>query len=362
MINTTCQTCGFVVLPDDKYCGKCGRPFPIQIERTLPMSKEILIVYHAGCMDGFASAWIAYHSMRLNSPNETRTVKLMAVDYNDPISDFTDKDVYILDFSWYDVQALLAEVAKARNVVMLDHHIKSFEVWGTYRQEHDLPSNFLYHYMSDQSGAGICWGFFEPGSTPPLLIQHIQDRDLWNFSLQGSREVHAVLKSEGFLKHGMTQDEVVEKLQKFSQYALLHPSIMSDVYRQGQSIIRSESVLIDSILERNMTIVDFPLYTPKDDGSGDLERVGTVQVPAAEMPYDLASEAGNIMYATGEGYPFSVTYETQRALGKRKFSIRSDKKTGMDVGAIAVQHGGGGHANSAGWYDKIIDAEDYPWD
>ena len=48
---------------------------------------------------------------------------------------------------------------------------------------------------NNKSGALLAWEYFHPGTDVPMLIQHIDDRDRWQFKLDGSKELHAYLAS-----------------------------------------------------------------------------------------------------------------------------------------------------------------------
>ena len=70
-------------------------------------------------------------------------------------------------------------------------------------------------------------------------------------------------------------------------------------------------------------------------------------VPVANLPYQLASDAGNIM---SKGEPFAASY-FDAADGSRSFSLRSDKDdpAAVDVSVVAASYGGGGHKNASGF-------------
>ncbi len=307
-----------------------------------------LIIFHAGCMDGLASAWVMNKVMQ----SKMQFAMFVQADYNDAIPDFTNKDVYIVDFSYDDVPGLLAAAAKAKSVTMLDHHIGAYEVWKGVQ----LPENMTYVYDSGHSGVGVVWNHFYPKEDMPPVLHYIQDRDLWCFEHPQSRPLHAFLKSYGLLERTKSHEDLMVKFQTFSQIVENYDKEGWRATMEGDAIIRAESILIKTIIERNMAVVDYSTYIPNPDIPGELIRGPTYQIPICEMPYEFASEAGNIL---AENYPFSITYETQWALNKRKFSIRSNKIFDTDVKTIAKTNGGGGHRHSAGWYDDI-DAE-FPW-
>ena len=71
--------------------------------------------------------------------------------------------------------------------------------------------------------------------------------------------------------------------------------------------------------------------------------IGSYEVPVANLPYTLTSDAGHKLAA---GKPFAACYwDTPKG---RVFSLRSTDE-GMDVSEIAKLYGGGGHRNAAGF-------------
>jgi len=71
--------------------------------------------------------------------------------------------------------------------------------------------------------------------------------------------------------------------------------------------------------------------------------IGGHKIPVANVPYQFASDAGNVLC---KGHSFAGTYydtETERV-----FSLRSHPD-GEDVSKIALQYGGGGHRNASGF-------------
>lgn len=76
-------------------------------------------------------------------------------------------------------------------------------------------------------------------------------------------------------------------------------------------------------------------------------RIGGYDVPVANLPYTLASDAASKMAADFEdGRFFAATYYDTGT--DRVYSLRSCPH-GMDVSQIAASYGGGGHRNAAGF-------------
>lgn len=167
----------------------------------------------------------------------------------------------------------------------------------------------------------MAWDWCFPDDDRPRLIEHIQDRDLWQFKLKGTRELSAALFSYDF---------------DFEAWKDILAAVEDDegmefMVRMGQTLQRKHSKDLDDILKatkRRMLICGY-------------------SVPVANLPYIFASDAGNIM---AEGELFSASYFD--STDGRKFSLRS-KDTGMDVSEIAKRFGGGGHARAAGFMMPI---------
>jgi oligoribonuclease NrnB/cAMP/cGMP phosphodiesterase (DHH superfamily) len=316
-------------------------------------------------MDGFAAAWAANKALS----EQMKMPKFVASSYYDPIPDLTNKEVYVVDFSFNDVEAFLEKAKSAKSVTIIDHHIGFYEA----TKNITFPENVKYLYTPDHSGCVAAWNFFFPDQDPiynaegdeiapgryvPEVLKYIEDRDLWKRELDGWAEVHAFLKSYGFLQKAEDHIELMEKFQKFDSLVYGHlKHSLGGAISSGSAILRAEDQLIRSIIKRNSKIMRFVEYGPKEYDSQDWEPKKTYEIPICEMPYDLASEAGAILC---EGHPFAITYETQWATGRRKFSIRSDKATGIKVQEIAVRMGGNGHEHAAGWEADI--SEELPWD
>lgn len=154
-----------------------------------------LVIYHADCTDGFAAAFSCW--LKLGNRADYH-----ALSYSDKdIPEWRDREVYILDFS-FPRPVMDAIFAEAKRVVWLDHHKTAFEMWcGAYERgmvSQALPIGGERHHIcldDNKSGALLAWEYFHPNTEVPTLIRHIDDRDRWQFKLEGSKELHAALQS-----------------------------------------------------------------------------------------------------------------------------------------------------------------------
>ena len=163
-----------------------------------------LVIYHAQCTDGFGAAFAAWLKLGDNA-------EYLPLRYNDPSwqEDVTpdisfkvqDREVYILDFSFSRV-VMETLFQYAKRVVWLDHHKTAFEMWcpefyAKPSKTHEyIESDLGYIRLHDgKSGAMLAWEYFHPGTEVPLFIRHIDDRDRWQFKMEGTKEFNAVIRS-----------------------------------------------------------------------------------------------------------------------------------------------------------------------
>lgn len=279
-----------------------------------------ICIYHGNCSDGFGAAWVVRKAL---GPD----IEFYAARYGDAPPDVTGKRVVIVDFSYpYDTLVELGD--KAASVLILDHHKtaqadlaevfeagETFEHFNTVCKRECMICNAPHVgqlFDMNRSGAGLAWDFFFPGQPRPALIDHIEDRDLWRFKLDGTREVTANLFSYA---------------QDFDVWDMLATTSIEDQQADGAAIERKHKkdvIELVSSTQRRM-------------------RIGGHDVPVANLPFNYSSDAGHLM---SDGEPFAACY-WDTATG-RTFSLRSSD-AGEDVSVIAQQYGGGGHRNAAGF-------------
>lgn len=267
--------------------------------------RPFLCIYHAPCIDGFGAAY----AMWLAHPD----TEFHPAKHGDSPPDVTGRDVYILDFSY--PAAVMQEMAEdAASLWVLDHHLTAQADLEPLLEAGILEGEFDL----TRSGAGMAWDHFLPGHGRPALIDLIEDRDLWQFTYGAStREFHALVSSHPY--DFDTWDELRAALD-------IRPD---DTLAEGRAILRKFNKDLDELLQ--VTTREIMI-----DG---------MSVPAANLPYIYASEAGHRL-CQGLNTFAAVYYDEP---DQRYVSLRSDRDVGMDVSAIAKKFGGGGHKNAAGF-------------
>lgn len=260
-----------------------------------------MCIYHFPCQDGYTAAWVVRKALGEES------VEFFPYNYYKEPPDVTGRDVIIVDFSFK--RAVLEDMAsKAKSILILDHHKSAEE-----DLKPPLPSNVIAIFRMDRSGAGLAWEYFFPYKDFPNTLLRVEDRDIWRFKYEDTNEVFVALASYPY------EWDIWDKAMNDDGWF----SLRSD----GIAILRKHNKDIEEllrVLKRRMTI-------------------GGYNVPVANLPYLMASDAGNIMC---QGEPFAATYSD--SVDKRKFSLRSSQD-GVDVSKVAEKYGGGGHAHASGF-------------
>lgn len=271
-----------------------------------------ICIYHKGCTDGFGAAWVvwqAFEGKKLRYGEKSVDINFHAAAYQTDPPEVKGKDVIIVDFS-YKRPVMDSIIEECKSVIIIDHHKTA---------EADLEGIFSNPKVDgifdmEHSGAMLAWNWFVDETEAPKLIQHIEDRDLWKFEIDGTRPIIAGLYS-------YPQEFELWDRYMYDQRALFC------LHEEGKAIERQREKDIQSLIKSTLTS----------------HTIGGFSVPTANIPYMMASDAGHIL---AKGHAFSATYyETNDS---RVYSLRSSPD-GVDVSAIASQYGGGGHYHAAGF-------------
>ncbi len=268
-----------------------------------------LVIYHGNCLDGFGAAYAA-HRHFLSQGIEA---EFYAASHGEPMPQCDGREVYVVDFSFKRPEMKqLCELAQ--KVTVLDHHISAQEDLDGLEAEHD---NLKVVFDMSRSGAVITWEYFHQQPVPQLLL-HVQDQDLWNFELEGTKDINSALMSHPFgfeLWH-----DVVSSPERFN-------TLLSE----GKAINRFRQEMIDGYKKRAV-----------------MGRIAGFDVPVVNCPRAIISE---LVGALSEGHPFAAGYQDKG--DKRSWSLRSSRNGGEDVAKVAALFGGGGQKNAAGFATTI---------
>lgn len=266
--------------------------------------KNILVLYHADCMDGYASAWAAWKKLG-NKAN------YKAVRHQTPLPDFADGAIiYILDFC-YAAEILVDAAKRASKIVVLDHHISAQNDFERYQQQHEIPDNLEVNFIQDHSGCIISWQYFMGETEAPFILKHIEDHDIWRHQLPKTEEISKAL----YLRLPVNF-YAFEKIK------------LSTLRREGGLLLKQQNLNVSRLFKTRHSVT--------------LNNLTGLAVNASPM---FSSDLGHVL-AEKSG-TFGLTYYYH---GKRQCYECSLRSIGdYDVSELAQKFGGGGHKNASGF-------------
>lgn len=278
-----------------------------------------VIVYHevkAGipCADGIAAAWVA--------KQKYPETELMGMPYGQDC--YGDRFFYGQDEPKYDRVIFvdfslpldqLEELRSFMEVNVIDHHKTAMN---------DLQNFSGAIFDMEESGATLTWKTFFPDRTMPAWLNYVKDRDLWNFNLPQSEEIHEAVAFMGRSMHqidwycSLSQEKLVELLAPIGG-ELLQP--------KRKRVAEIASTAIPCIVEGHEAMI--------------------VEVDDSESR--LTSDVCSAVYKSNPEKAFVMAYSWNEAESLYALSFRSDKNGGnFDVSTIAKKFNGGGHRNASG--------------
>ena len=270
---------------------------------SLPVKPEEIthVLYHADCFDGFGARFAAEQVLG----DKATYIKC---NYKDGPPELPkDAKVAIVDFSFPRDQ-LLEMNSKVAGLVVLDHHEKAREALE------GLP---FCAFDMGRAGAGLSWSYFHPQQPEPELLKYVEDRDLWHFSLDQSKEVSAALAARP-MDFAVWQSLDTETLKV-----------------EGTAILRYKTQLVN--------------------GSADRAFVGEIdghKVPVTNSSAELRSEVAEELLKRNPEAPFAAIFYFNKE-GQREWSVRAREGT-FDVNELAKKFKGGGHKAAAGFRDPEV--------
>ncbi len=280
-----------------------------------------VLIYHGGCPDGFGAAWAARRRFG-------DALQLVPRGHNDGFSAerYQDAHVIFVDIAPPpDAYRPLAEWAE--KLTVLDHHVSAKR---QFEEDPALAGDLAaggHQVLFDltRSGAVLSWNWFHPGEPTPDLLRYVEDQDLWNWKLEGSREVNAVIAS--YPRDFVTWDRLAEMS-------------VQELVREGTPIARAERIMVERALE-----------------SAHPVRLGDTKLEAVNAHF----RRNDIGHALAErarfGMPAGAVYRvTRNHVDVSVYSIGD-----FDMVQLAARYGGGGHSNAAGfsmslkrWLDEVV--------
>jgi nanoRNase/pAp phosphatase (c-di-AMP/oligoRNAs hydrolase) len=273
--------------------------------------KDIVIIYHGECPDGFGAAWAAHKKFGDKA-------EYIPVHHNHAEPEgLVNKEIYFLDFAYSAVQ-MKELIKRNKKVTAIDHHIA---------REDAIKLTEDHLYSTDNSGAVLAWRYFHTGRPVPKMLEYIEDRDLWRFKIKESDPVCAFIDTYDF--DFSAWDKLAEEIEE--------EKFRAEAVKRGMIMLEHENRLMDRMIAEGSRIVNFEGH----------------EVYAINAPHFFASHIGSILYKKKP--PFAIIWSEDKE--RVNVSLRSDGS--VDVNELASKYKGGGHRGSAGF--SIPSINSFPW-
>ena len=260
--------------------------------------KEIAILYHGGCLDGFGGAYAAWKKFG-------DTADYIPVRYQQPIPLHPEgKELYMVDVC-YDKATMDNLLKKAKSLTVLDHHEGIREIVES------IPNHV---YDSKRSGASVSWNYFHPDTPLPTFLKYVEDADLFRMIPDDERAIITYAYAQPW--HFDTWDNFVRQVDdiKEREKMIERGSIYQEYFKLLSNQLADSAELVMFEGHRCYLVSGEKMF---------ITELGN-QLREKRPPLALVVRAG----ATG-----------------LRVSIRSDNT--VNAAKLAQKYGGNGHPNSA---------------
>lgn len=271
-------------------------------------NKDVVVFYHAGCPDGFSGAWVAQKKF-------SEQADYLELRFDEPIN-ISNKDVYFIDIV-PKPEILKDVIAKNKSVIVIDHHKSN---------EPTLSLLKSFKFDITKSGAVLAWEYFFPDKPIPILLNYVQDVDIWTLKFPSSLDVASYIDLMN--RDFATWDKLAADMDNLV--------IREEIIKNGALLNRYKYNEIEDMIKHDAQTVEFEGFI----------------ILAMNSPI-LGSLIGNALVK--EHPPIGIVWSESRH--EVHVSLRSDKS--VDVSLLAEKYGGGGHKMAAGF--RLPLGAEKPW-
>ncbi len=278
------------------------------MEQTI--TKDIVVLYHGNCTDGFSAAWAAWKKFGDSADYIAMNFRSL------PPDNLEGKEIYIMDY-YFPEPITRKLMENNKRVTGIDHHETGEAIVK-------MTKDYLFDIS--RSGSVLVWKYFHPQEPVPKLLTHVEDMDLWKFNLPQTKEVFAYLDAVGYSFDNWEEAaKLAESREGFDK-----------IVERGKVILKYQDSVIDAIVSTNTIEVEFEGY----------------KALAVNCPVFISQIGAKLAEKADIGI---VWVQNERGT---RYSLRS--KGELDVSVIVVRFpGGGGHKNAAGFL--LAPGSKHPW-
>ena len=292
------------------------------------MRDKPLLITHRNCFDGVTAAW-AFREFNGEDHD------WFQLNFGDDVKDLPDtrgRVVYMADITLPRDILVDRIILPSKRTIILDHHktaqadLDGLNVYIREKHNVNRVADEVIFDMS-RSGAGITWDYFEQklgrkrgfhsprrlGIRENWLVNAVEDRDIWTFKHEGTKEIIAYLATLP-----MTMEA------------------WDEVFALGKQTTIARGTAIVAYIE---------MFGAKACKTARYETVAGYKVPTMNIQYMNCSDHLHKLQEQHPDAEFVVGY-FRRSDGLWQISLRSVGD--FDVSEIAKKFGGGGHKNASG--------------
>lgn len=277
-----------------------------------------VLIFHDPCSDGMTSAAVLKFYAKVKKLPQT--INFIGCSYerdlymdkiNKLIEHIKGKNVIICDISFnYDI--ILKFIAVANSFIIIDHHKTAKE------KLEQLNSKYKIFDMS-KSGAMLMWEYLFSSTKPPLLVEYVQDRDLWLEKMPYNKEFVSWFYN------------LPLNIDLYCEYLCDDKKLMDGIMTKGIYYKQINDIHIDksSFIEPLFCMIDNKYYFAGYSNTKILK-----------------SDVANAILNKYPLLDFSIAYSINDMGTSTYMSLRSHSYA-ADVESIAVKIDGGGHRNAS---------------
>lgn len=282
-----------------------------------------VVIYHKSCSDGFCAAFCLYKYRKMMGL--ANDVVYIPRNYMDSVPEVDGKNVLVLDFS-FKREKCIELMNKTNKFLLLDHHKTAMDDLS----ELIDPNGKIYFDM-DRSGAMLAWDYCFPGVDAPELVKLVQDRDLWKWELEDSKEFSYIFMDVPF---------IFEEYEKY-----LDQSVILESKRNGKIIREYVDRCVRSDANHSVCCTFLGYHVRALNCTRYISEVGNEMVGMKWKMYKSESDLE-------EPVDFAVLWRYDQIKHKYVFSLRGNGR--VDTSLISQTFGGGGHRNASGFVLDVL--------
>ena len=272
--------------------------------------KDIVILYHAECDDGFGAAWAAWKKF-------VDEADYIPIEHQAPLPEgLKGKQIFFIDIV-PDEDSIRRLVNDNILVIAIDHHKTNESKMSLFKK---------YLFDNSHSGAVLAWKYFHPDKPMPKLLLFIEDIDIWKWEYPETARFIAALALYDY------NFDVWDKISLAAE----NPEKLKEYLSKGEIINTYVKRVADDLVKHAQKI-EFEGY----------------RVYAVNAHHPIKSF---VSVALREKYPpFSIVWYQEGDI--IHVSLRSDGT--VDISELAKKYGGGGHKAAAGF--NLPAGQPFPW-